>query len=100
MDGVTGSGKTLVYFNRLREIINRGYQALIMLPEIGLTAQFKKRFVDFFGFEPAIWHSATSKKNKTELTLRGYCWFKWEDDKVIEVYNAFDPTAYSAEMSN
>jgi len=52
----------LVYFNRLREIINRGYQALIMLPEIGLTAQFKKRFVDFFGFEPAIWHSATSKK--------------------------------------
>ena len=44
--------------------------------------------------------TATSKKNKTELTLRGYCWFKWEDDKVIEVYNAFDPTAYSAEMSN
>ena len=44
--------------------------------------------------------TATSKKNKTELTLRGYCWFKWEDDKVIEVYNAFDPTAYSVEMSN
>jgi len=44
--------------------------------------------------------TATSKKNKTELTLRGYCWFKWENDKVIEVYNAFDPTAYSAEMSN
>ena len=64
LDGVTGSGKTLVYFNRLREIINRGYQALIMLPEIGLTTQFKKRFIDFFGFEPAIWHSATSKKNK------------------------------------
>ena len=33
-----------------------------MLPEIALTSQFKKRFVDFFGFEPAIWHSATSKK--------------------------------------
>jgi len=70
LDGVTGSGKTLVYFNRLREIINRGYQALIMLPEIGLTSQFKKRFVDFFGFEPAIWHSATSKKNK-KIIWRG-----------------------------
>ena len=70
LDGVTGSGKTLVYFNRLKEIINRGYQALIMLPEIGLTTQFKKRFIDFFGFEPAIWHSATSKKNK-KIIWRG-----------------------------
>ena len=70
LDGVTGSGKTLVYFNRLREIINRGYQGLIMLPEIGLTTQFKKRFIDFFGFEPAIWHSATSKKNK-KIIWRG-----------------------------
>ena len=70
LDGVTGSGKTLVYFNRLREIINRGYQALIMLPEIGLTTQFKKRFIDFFGFEPAVWHSATSKKNK-KIIWRG-----------------------------
>jgi len=70
LDGVTGSGKTLVYFNRLWDIINQGYQALIMLPEIALTSQFKKRFVDFFGFEPAIWHSATSKKNK-KIIWRG-----------------------------
>mgnify|MGYP000005783226 FL=1 len=70
LDGVAGSGKTLVYFSRLWEIINQGYQALIMLPEIALTSQFKKRFVDFFGFEPAIWHSATSKKNK-KIIWRG-----------------------------
>ena len=70
LDGVTGSGKTLVYFNRMWDIINQGYQALIMLPEIALTSQFKKRFVDFFGFEPAIWHSATSKKNK-KIIWRG-----------------------------
>ena len=70
LDGVTGSGKTLVYFSELWEIINKGFQALIMLPEIGLTAQFKKRFVDFFGFEPAIWHSRTSKKNK-KIIWRG-----------------------------
>ena len=70
LDGVAGSGKTLVYFNRMWDIINQGYQALIMLPEIALTSQFKKRFVDFFGFEPAIWHSATSKKNK-KIIWRG-----------------------------
>lgn len=44
--------------------------------------------------------TATSKKTGNELTLKGYCWFKWENDKVVEVYNAFDPTAYNAEMSN
>ena len=64
IDGVTGSGKTLVYFSRVKELINKGYQALIMLPEIGLTSQFQKRFFDFFNFEPAIWHSDVTKKNK------------------------------------
>ena len=44
--------------------------------------------------------TATSKKTNKELTLRGYCWFKWENDKVVEVYNAFDPTAYNAEISD
>ena len=64
IDGVTGSGKTLVYFSRIKELIDKGYQALIMLPEIGLTSQFQKRFLDFFNFEPAIWHSNVTKKNK------------------------------------
>ena len=64
LDGVTGSGKTLVYFNWLMEVIEQGYQALILLPEIGLTTQFEKRFIDFFEFKPALWHSAISKKNK------------------------------------
>jgi len=64
IDGVTGSGKTLVYFSRVKELINKGYQALIMLPEIGLTSQFQKRFFNFFNFEPAIWHSNVTKKNK------------------------------------
>ena len=64
IDGVTGSGKTLVYFSRVKDLINKGYQALIMLPEIGLTSQFQKRFFNFFNFEPAIWHSDVTKKNK------------------------------------
>ncbi len=65
IEGVTGSGKTLVYFERIKEIIKKGSQALILLPEIALTDQFSRRFKDFFGSEPAIWHSGTTKKNKT-----------------------------------
>ena len=65
IEGVTGSGKTLVYFERIKDFINKGDQALILLPEIALTNQFSKRYKDFFGSEPAIWHSSTSKKNKS-----------------------------------
>jgi len=65
LEGVTGSGKTLVYFERVRDFLNKGFQSLIMLPEIALTNQFSKRFEEFFGTEPAIWHSGTSKKNKS-----------------------------------
>ncbi len=64
LQGVTGSGKTIVYFEALRKILNNGFQGLILLPEIGLTSQFEKKFIDFFGFKPAIWHSGITKKNK------------------------------------
>ena len=65
LEGITGSGKTLVYFRRIRDIIDKGDQALILLPEIALTNQFSRRFKEFFGSEPAIWHSGTTKKNKS-----------------------------------
>ena len=64
LQGTTGSGKTMVYFQALKEILEKGYQGLVMLPEIGLTSQFEKKFVEFFGFTPAIWHSGVTKKNK------------------------------------
>ena len=64
LQGTTGSGKTLVYFEALKAALDSGYQGLIMLPEIGLTNQFEKKFIEFFGFQPAIWHSGISKKNK------------------------------------
>ena len=64
LQGTTGSGKTLVYFNRIKKIINKNNQALVLLPEIFLTNEFKSRFEDFFGFEPAIWHSKISPKQK------------------------------------
>ena len=65
LEGVAGSGKTLVYFERIQDILAKGFQALILLPEIALTYQFSKRFKEFFGVEPAIWHSGTTKKNKS-----------------------------------
>ena len=64
LQGTTGSGKTLVYFEALKKILFKGNQGLIMLPEIGLTNQFEKKFIEFFGLKPAVWHSGISKKNK------------------------------------
>ena len=64
LQGTTGSGKTIVYFEALKQLIKKGFQVLIMLPEIGLTGQFEKKFIEFFGFRPAVWHSGISKKNK------------------------------------
>lgn len=57
IDGVTGSGKTEVYFEAVAEAIRRGRQALILMPEIALTAQFLDRFAARFGARPAEWHS-------------------------------------------
>ena len=67
LQGVTGSGKTLVYFERVKEILNSGRQVLILLPEIFLTNQFKERFKEFFGFLPSIWHSKIGIKSKRKI---------------------------------
>ncbi|MDC3186434.1 primosomal protein N' [Candidatus Pelagibacter sp.] len=64
LQGTTGSGKTFVYFEALKSLIKKGFQGLILLPEIGLTGQFKQKFVEYFGFNPAVWHSGISKKKK------------------------------------
>lgn len=57
LDGVTGSGKTEVYFEAVAETLRHGRQALILLPEISLSAQFLERFERRFGIAPALWHS-------------------------------------------
>jgi len=64
LQGTTGSGKTMVYFEALKDRIIKGFQGLILLPEIGLTGQFESKFIEFFGFQPAVWHSGITKKNK------------------------------------
>ena len=64
LQGTTGSGKTIIYFEAIKKIIKKGLQALILLPEIGLTTQFEKKFLDFFGFNAAVWHSNIALKRK------------------------------------
>jgi primosomal protein N' (replication factor Y) len=57
LDGVTGSGKTEVYFEAIAECLRQGKQALVLLPEIALTEPFLKRFEARFGCAPTAWHS-------------------------------------------
>ena len=70
LEGTTGSGKTLIYFERIKKILKQNKQALVLLPEIFLTNQFQHRFTQFFGFNPAIWHSKISPKKK-RIILKG-----------------------------
>src|SRR5215470_17316804 len=64
LDGVTGSGKTEVYFEAVAENIRRNRQTLILMPEIALTAQFLDRFSERFGVRPAEWHSQLSPRKR------------------------------------
>jgi primosomal protein N' (replication factor Y) len=64
LDGVTGSGKTAVYFEAVARTLEQGRQALIMLPEIALTSQFMDRFTARFGCAPVEWHSALSSPER------------------------------------
>jgi len=64
VDGVTGSGKTEVYFEAVAESVRRARQALILVPEIALTGQFLDRFAQRFGVRPAEWHSQLSPRKR------------------------------------
>src|SRR5271154_4427935 len=64
LDGVTGSGKTEVYFEAVAEIVRRGKQSLILMPEIALTGQFLDRFARRFGTRPLEWHSELTPRTR------------------------------------
>ncbi|KAA5803646.1 primosomal protein N' [Alkalicaulis satelles] len=69
LDGVTGSGKTEVYFEAAAEILRRepDAQVLVLLPEIALTQAVTRRFAERFGAEPAVWHSGLSDKARRRV---------------------------------
>lgn len=66
LDGVTGSGKTEVYFEAVSKALDQGKQVLIMVPEISLTTQWLSRFERRFGVVPAKWHSALGNKERSD----------------------------------
>jgi primosomal protein N' (replication factor Y) len=67
LDGVTGSGKTEVYFEAVAETLRQGRQALVMLPEIGLTQSFMARFAARFGARPHPWHSGVPMHQRARV---------------------------------
>ncbi len=62
LDGVTGSGKTEVYFEAVAAALKQGHQVLVLLPEITLTSAWLERFEKRFGVKPACWHSGLTPK--------------------------------------
>jgi primosomal protein N' (replication factor Y) len=67
LDGVTGSGKTEVYFEAIAAALRNGRQVLVLVPEIALTQQFLERFQDRFGAKPAEWHSDLAPRSRERV---------------------------------
>lgn len=72
LDGVTGSGKTEVYFQAALDVLRQGRQVLILVPEISLTTQWLERYEQRFGVTPAKWHSGLSNAERTR-TWKSVC---------------------------
>src|SRR3981189_2055986 len=64
LDGVTGSGKTEVYFEAVAEVIRRGRQSLVLMPESAVAGQFLDRFAQRFGVRPLEWHSELTPRTR------------------------------------
>ncbi|MEF3365772.1 primosomal protein N' [Methylocystis sp. 9N] len=67
LEGVTGSGKTEVYFEAIARALQAGGQALVLMPEIALTTQFLERFAARFGEKPAEWHSGVTARKRARI---------------------------------
>ncbi len=67
LEGVTGSGKTEVYFEAVAATLRAGRQTMILMPEIALTGQFLDRFATRFGARPAEWHSGVSARKRARI---------------------------------
>ncbi|MAC79832.1 MAG: primosomal protein N' [Rhodobacteraceae bacterium] len=65
--GITGSGKTEVYLEAVAACLSRGRQALVLLPEIALTAEFLARVEARFGARPAEWHSGATMTERRRI---------------------------------
>ena len=82
LEGVTGSGKTEVYFEAVAQTLRQGGQVLILMPEIALTTQFLDRFKARFGARPGEWHSGVQARRKART------WFGLASGEVRVVAGA------------
>ncbi len=113
LDGITGSGKTQVYFDSAFRAYRAGKSVLLMMPEIALTAQFMTRFTRRFGAPPVIWHSnltaarrrqiwrgVLSGKIRMVVGTRSALFLPWMDLGLIVIDEEHDTSYKQEDMGN
>ena len=113
LDGITGSGKTQVYFDAAWRAYSHGGSVLLMMPEIALTAQFMHRFAARFGAAPVVWHSNLTAARRREIwrgVLRGEIrmvvgtrsalFLPWQNLGLIVVDEEHDTSYKQEDMGN
>ena len=113
LDGITGSGKTQVYFDAVLRAYKNGKSVLLMMPEIALTAQFITRFQKRFGAPPVVWHSnLTSARRrsiwrgvargdiKIVVGTRSALFLPWQNLGLIVVDEEHDTSYKQEDMGN
>ncbi len=113
LDGITGSGKTQVYFDSVLRAYNAGKSVLLMMPEIALTAQFMTRFENRFGAPPVVWHSnltaarrreiwrgVLNKKIRIVVGTRSALFLPWQDLGLVVIDEEHDGSYKQEDMGN
>ncbi len=113
LDGITGSGKTQVYFDAAWRAYSRGASVLLMMPEIALTAQFMHRFTARFGAAPVVWHSNLTAARRREIWrgvlngeirmvvgTRSALFLPWQNLGLIVVDEEHDTSYKQEDMGN
>ncbi len=113
LDGITGSGKTQVYFDAAIRAYNAGKSVLLMMPEIALTAQFMSRFESRFGAAPVVWHSNLTAARRREIWrgvlsgeirvvvgTRSALFLPWQNLGLIVVDEEHDTSYKQEDMGN
>jgi len=113
LDGITGSGKTQVYFDSALRAYNMGKSVLLMMPEIALTAQFMSRFEQRFGAPPVVWHSNLTAARRRDIWrgvangsikivvgTRSALFLPWQNLGLIVVDEEHDTSYKQEDMGN
>ena len=113
LDGITGSGKTQVYFDAAWRAYSAGKSVLLMMPEIALTAQFMSRFESRFGALPVVWHSNLTAARRREIWhgvlngkikmvvgTRSALFLPWTDLGLIVIDEEHDGSYKQEDMGN